>query len=235
MDYPTIDQLMVAKSLASDPAFEDLNITIQPVPSLNGCPLGLYYPDTATIILPPDASEGALLHELGHRYGHYYFNDLSERYAEHFRQRYQKGRVLLYLGNDFARLPRFGSLFEEGEKGAVEIALFQPLTPDQLYEIKSQLYSHGERPKLCYGNSEVPWVRVDFIKGVDWLVIIGSVMAVSLIATVGVMGFSIYKTAKEHPWMVPFLLFGTITSSILLAAMRQEKVRERLKFPEKIW
>ncbi|GAJ11682.1 unnamed protein product, partial [marine sediment metagenome] len=130
-----------------------------------------------TIVLPPDALEGALFHELGHRHGHYYYDDLSEKYAENFRKQYQKGRALLYLGNDFNILPRFGALFEEGERGAVEVALFQPLTPNELYQIESQLCSYGETPKVYYGNSEVPWVRVEFTKGVDWMVIIGSILA----------------------------------------------------------
>lgn len=222
MDYQTIDRLMAARSLASDPAFgEDLYISIESMPHLNGCPLGLYYPDRSMIALPPDATEAALFHELGHRHGHFYYDDLSERYAEHFRQRYQKGRALLYMGNNFANLPRFGGLFEEGERGAVEVGLFQPLSPDQLYEIKSQLYSNGERAKLCYGNSEVPWVRIDFTKGVDWLVIIGSVMAASVVATVGALGYAVYKVSETQPWIVPTALFGT-GLFFLLRAMTKE-------------
>ena len=156
MTYQQIDQIMLAKGLYNDPAFENLHILIESIPCTDSCPLGFYYPDTATMILPPDASEGAVFHELGHRHGHFYYGDLSERYAENFRKRYQGGRVLLYAGNDSGSLARFGSLFEEGERGAVEVALLQPLTPDELYQMKSQLYSHGEVPKICYHNSEVP-------------------------------------------------------------------------------
>lgn len=209
MNYEDIDRLMTTKNLMSDPAFGDeLIIAIEPTPNMDGCPLGLYYPDTATVILPPDATQGALFHELGHRHGHYYYDDLSERYAESFRKRYQKGRALLYLGNHFERLPKFGALFEEGEKGAVEIALLQPLTPDELYEVKSQLYSYGERPRVYYHNSEVPWVRVEFTKGVDWLVIVGSVMAASAITTAGLVGYAVYKLSEQFPWVVPVSLLG---------------------------
>lgn len=225
MDYPTIDRLMAAKSLASNPAFEDLYISIQPMPNLNGCPLGLYYPDRSMIALPSDATQGALFHELGHRHGHYYYDDLSEAYAESFRRKYQKGRALLYSGNDLANLPRLGSLFEEGERGAVEIALLQPLTPDQLHQIKSQFYSYGEPiPKFHYGNSEVPWIRIDFTKGVDWLVVIGSVMAASVLATVGALGYAVYKVSEELPWIAPVSLLG-VGMFFLLRAMAREAAR----------
>lgn len=238
MDYAEIDRIMVQKSLATDPAFEDLRIAIQPTPKLDGCPLGLYFPDTSTITLPPDATQGALLHELGHRHGHYYYDDLSEQYAESFRKRYQKGKALLYLGNDFARLPQFGSLFEEGEKGAVEIALLQPLTPDQLYEIKSQLYSYGKRPKVYYGNSEVPWVRIEFVKGVDWLVIIGATVGGLALLTIGSIGYAIYKWTTATPWVVPMALAGFGTFLFLKFAAKQVEKRTGKKwdrFIEEEW
>ena len=155
MDYMAIDTIMAAKGLATNPAFDATTIALEPILSTNSCPLGLYFPVQEwsshvqrtvpgnTIVLPPDATEGALLHELGHRHGEFYYGDLSERYAEDFRRAHQKGRALLYLGNDFNRLPSFGSLFEEKERGAVEVALARPLTPDELYGIESQLYSYA--------------------------------------------------------------------------------------------
>ena len=84
-----------------DPAFADVTINIEPIPCFpNGCPLGLYYPDIATIVVPPEASNAVLLHELGHRHGHYYYNNLSEHYAEGFRQSHQGSRVAMYMGED---------------------------------------------------------------------------------------------------------------------------------------
>jgi len=181
-----------------------------------------------TVILPPDATQGAALHELGHRHAHYHYDDLSERAAENFRKRYQKGKVLLYSGNDFASLPKFGPLFEEGERGVVEIGLMHPLTQDELYQIKSELYVDGERAKIYYGNSEVAWLRVEFTKGVDWLVIIGASLAGTVLATVGALGYAVYKTAKESPWIIPLVLFGTVAALALRAAVKQEKIKARL-------
>lgn len=215
MDYDAIDTIISAKGFADNPAFENLTIAVKPIPSFNSCPLGLYYPDTQTIVLPPDASEGALLHELGHRHGDYYYNDLSEAYAEDFRKRYQKGKALLYVGNDFDRLPNFGHLFEEGEKGAVEVALFQPLTQDILDDIRNQLCSYGEVPRICYGNSEVPVLRVEFTKGIDWLVAIGGVLAGFTAVTAGIIGYAIYKVSAENPWITPVAIAGTISTFIL--------------------
>lgn len=228
MDYDAIDTIISAKSLASDPAFEDLIISIEPIPSFNSCPLGLYYPDTRTILLPPDASEGALLHELGHRHGDYHYGDLSEKYAEDFRKRYRGGKVLLYKGNDFNRLPSFSGLFEEGEKGAVEIALLQPLTQDILDDIRNQLYSYGEIPEIHYGNSEVPVLRVEFTKGIDWLVIIGGTLAGFTAVTAGIIGYAIYKVSVDNPWITPIAIAGT-ASSFLLALWLGAKYATQVK------
>jgi len=264
MDYSEIDSIMLSKGLYNDPAFGDeLTIIIEPMPNLNGCPLGLYYPDTATIIIPPDATESALLHELGHRHADYYYNDLSERLAENFRKRFQKGKALLYMGNHLERLPEFGVLFEEGEKGAVEIALSQPLSSDELYEIRSQIDADvyhcqciicgyetesiehcsalscplcgGQmrrverpgpgQPRVYYSNGEVPWLRVEFTKGVDWMVIIGSVMAASVVGTVGALGYAVYKVSEELPWIIPVSLLGTGMFFLLRAMAREAKAR----------
>ena len=215
MDYRTVDAIMSAKNLAHYPAFDDVTILIQQTPNLNGCPLGLYYPETATkpatIILHTEATEAALLHELGHRYGDYHLDDLSERYAENFRAKHQKGGALLYRGSNFARLPKFGTLFEEGERGVVKIDLAQQVTLDELRRIKSQFYplSNNEPiPRFYYGGGESPWVRIDFTKGVDWLVITGAVLAGTIVAGIGAIGYAIYKTAKDTPWVVPVALIG---------------------------
>lgn len=219
MDYQEVNRIMLAKGLNDDPAFDALRIAIEPIPCTDTCPLGLYFPDTPTVILPPDATEGALFHELGHRHGHFWSHDLSERYAERFRKMYQKGRALLYLGNDLNRLPSFGGLFEEGEKGAVEVALLQPLTPDELYQMKSQLYSYGEIPKFHYHNSELPIIRVEFTKGVDWTVIIAGTLAGLSAVTTGLIGYAIYKIAKDMPWITPVVMFGAPAAILLLLGL----------------
>ena len=241
MDYNEVTQTIADMGLTNDPAFQDLFIRIEPTPNLNGCPLGLYFPEAEvvhgepylprTIVIPPDATKSTLKHELGHRYGHYYYNDLSERYAEKFRQAYDDRRALLYQGNHFERLPKFGALFEEGERGAVEIAMFSPLTPTELSDIRNQLNSYGESCRVFYGDGEVPFLRVEFTRGIDWLVVIGAVMAGTVVATVGALGYAVYKVSKELPWVVPLTLFGTGMFFLLRAMAREAKkytpLRER--------
>ncbi len=222
MDYGEITQAMRSKNLVADPAFGDLHFLVESIPCFDGCPLGLYYPDTATIILPPDATVAALMHELGHRHGHYYYGDMSEQYAENYRKAYQGGRVLLYSGNRISSLPSFAALFEEGERGVVEVALGGRMTLDQLREIKSPFYSYGEAPPRCfYGNSEIPWVRFEFTKGVDWLVVIGSTLAGATVATIGVIGYAVYKVSKELPWIAPVAIFGTGLALLFRAMVGQ--------------
>lgn len=227
MDYSEIDQILSKKSLSSDPAFNALTISIEPTPDMDGCPLGLYYPDPpATVIIPSTALEGTLLHELGHRHGHYYYDDLSEDYAEYFRKIYQpKGRALLYRGNHFENLSKFGSLFREGEKGAVEIAMLRPLTRGELHQIESSFYGYGEAtPKLYCGGGEAPWVRIEFTTGVNWMVIIGASMAASVLATVGALGYAVYKVSADLPWIVPVSVLGTGMFFLLRAMAREAKV-----------
>jgi hypothetical protein len=107
MDEREIDSVLTAKGLYGNPAYDNLIFLIEPIPRMDGCPLGLYFsgtkavidpsgafyrmyddPQWGTIILPPDADVSTLLHEVGHRYNDYYRHDLSESAAEQFREKY---------------------------------------------------------------------------------------------------------------------------------------------------
>ena len=97
MDAAEISQVLHDEGLASDPAFRDLNFIMGTLPEKNV--LGLYYPDPipSIIALPPDADKSTLLHEVGHRYGHYYYGDISEEFAETFRKGHElHGRALFF-------------------------------------------------------------------------------------------------------------------------------------------
>jgi len=55
--------------------------------------LGALFPDegeAGLIVLPPTASESTLLHELGHRIGFFYYNDLSEDFANAYMHELEK-------------------------------------------------------------------------------------------------------------------------------------------------
>ena len=224
MDYSAVGAIMSAKGITSEPAWRDLNVLVAPTPNMDGCPLGLYFPDFKLVQVPPDASEAVLLHELGHRYGHFHYQDLSERFAEQYRKRYQAGSVQLYMGNDFNRLPKFGRVFEEGERGAIEIAFKQPPTMAQFLALKQPFYGHGEAlPRFYYRCDSYPSVRVEFTRGVDWMVILGASLAGAVVATVGVIGYAVYKISKELPWVIPVSLLGTGLFFLLRAAARQAR------------
>ena len=224
MDFQEIESIMAAKGLSGDPAFNSLHFLVEEIPCFNGCPLGLFYPDSATIILPPDATDSALLHELGHRHGQYYRDDLSEVYAESFRKAHEKGRALLYAGTRLENLPSLGALFEEGEKGAVEITFNRPLAMDELYALKDQFYGYGEAPpRFFYGVDEVPFIRIEFTQGVNWPVIIGAAMAGVAVLTAASLGYVLYKAAKDMPWIVPVSLFAFGMYMVLRAASGEVK------------
>jgi hypothetical protein len=103
MDVAAIKEIMLQKGIADDPAWQTVNFAIRPIPCLsrNDCPLGLYFPvaervpklggvvPARTIIIPPNSTEGVLLHELGHHHGNFYYQDVSEEYARAYRQVHQ--------------------------------------------------------------------------------------------------------------------------------------------------
>ncbi len=213
MDYQLVDHIINSHGFASEPAFKDVYVSVHDIaqPKPNECILGLYYPDESMIVIPPDGLESTMLHELGHRHGHYYYDDLSEKYAEDFRKRYQRGVALMYRGSDFSRLPRMGMIFEEGEPGAIE--LDSSVSTEALNNLAYSLYeqSNGEPVPRIYTSES--GIRVEFTKGVDWLAIIaGSIAAAGIVS----IAYAIFKTAEQHPWVIPLALFGGIAGAVLV-------------------
>ena len=224
MDFDEVDQILIRHGLDQEPAFDQVGIEIRPIPDMNGCPLGLYYPDSGNIVIPPDGYEGVLLHELGHRHGHYYYDNLSEPYAEDYRRRFQKGSALMYSGRDFDRLPRFGELFQEGERGMLALAFSSPLYDHEVMSLQQELarYSQGEAiPRLTYSENGQPTLTLHFQKGVDWFVITGAVMAGTFVGTFAALGYAVYKIADTMPWVVPVTLFGIVSVLGLRALSRK--------------
>ncbi len=103
MEFTDIDRFMRENGLADEPAFDQLNFLTETIPPQGKkIILGLYFPEgerphtpfgplpPSTIILPPDANVDTLLHELGHRYGDYHYNDISEEFAENYRKHHSR-------------------------------------------------------------------------------------------------------------------------------------------------
>lgn len=212
MDYSEVDRIINSHGFASEPAFKDVYVSVHNISSYYPCVLGLYYPDSEVIVIPPDGLESTMLHELGHRFNHFYYNDLSEEAAEVFRKRYQGAAALMYRGQDFTRLPRMGMLFSEGEPGAIELDSTR-VSNEALNSLAYSLYerSNGEAvPRMYVGESAV---RLEFTKGVDWLAIIAGALAAAGLVSIS---YAIYKTAQQHPWVIPLALFGSIAGMALI-------------------
>ncbi len=227
MDYEEVDQIINENGFNNEPAFDNVTVAIRDIPDMDGCPLGLYYPATGTVVIPPDGYPSVLLHELGHRYGDYYYGDLSEQFAEKFRTKYQDGYALMYAGRDFSRLPKMGSLFEEGEAGTFAMWTDQPLTPEQIYGLQEYMaaFSLGEPlPRISYDGDTL---NINFVKGVDWPVIISGGLAAIAAAGGGALAYAIYKTAQQSPWVIPLVLFGGLAGIVLIgkSAARRARVR----------
>ena len=139
MDYSTVGAIMSAKGIASDPAWRDLNVLVAPTPNMDGCPLGLYFPDLKLVQVPPDASEAVSCTNWATATGTFIIRTSQRDSPSSTVKGTRLGSVQLYMGNDFNRLPKFGRIFEEGERGAIEIAFKQPLTMTQLLRIKAAI------------------------------------------------------------------------------------------------
>jgi len=88
MDLIHIKQLIHELEI-DDPAFENTKFAIDELPAMNGRWLGAYFPSENLIVVSPEAKEGVVLHEMGHRHSDFYYHDLSEQSAESFRRVYQ--------------------------------------------------------------------------------------------------------------------------------------------------
>ena len=219
MDYQVVDQIINSHGFRNEPAFRDVYVEVAPIPNMDGCPLGLYYPGSGLIVVPPDAYPSVVLHELGHRYGHYHYNNLSEQYAESFRQKYQTGRSVLYAGGDFRRLPKMGALFAEGQRGEVQLAFDRPLSYQAMGMLKSELQaqSRGESIPKLYFTQDPNVIGLNFTRGVDWMMIIAASLATLAVAGAGAIAYAIYKAARDTPWVIPLAIFGTIAGTMLVA------------------
>ena len=234
MDYDTVQQILDNYRIANDPAFNDVEVAIEPIEVMNGrCPLGLYYrageiSRNSVITLPPNIpiniGVGVTLHEFGHRHGDYYANDLSERYAESYRARHQKGVACLYQSTDLSNLRHMSPLYQDGDRGAISMVLNRQVSPDELQSFAHQLalHSEGEQlPKISYSNSPYPVMNIEFTEGVAWPLIIGSVLVAGVVIPFGVLVYAVYKINTENSWVLPVMVVGAVSLLLLTNATKR--------------
>lgn len=192
-DYERILSAIRSLGMAKEPALVGTAFSVEDISCENSkCPLGLYDPNTNTITIPPGFYDSVLVHEIGHRFGHYYYNDLSEAFAERFRMEHTPGAVLVAAGSaaEFRNLDRYEALFKEGARGRVEIAFCRPITRDDLIPVRDMLSKH---PQLCaayQGNI----LAIDFRKGIPFLPII---LGLGMIITAGFVGFGLFRVTES--------------------------------------
>lgn len=157
-----LTSLLSKYGLSEETAFQDSRVAVKPIPcDWRGCPLGLYDPDTGGVTLPPNYTEGAVLHEAGHRYGHYYYNDLSEGFAEAFRGHFLPETVT-YLGGG-KELSEVGALLSPGQRGYLMLRFSNEPTRDLLQKVNAPGYYM--LPDGSYGiplmvTGDVAWIQL---------------------------------------------------------------------------
>jgi hypothetical protein len=224
MNYTDIFRIMKETGLEQDPAFTRVNFLIQPIPMMDGCPLGLYVPERKDIILPPEFIPAAAYHEIGHAYGDYHDHNISEQYAEAFRKKYMGNNAAVYVGSNFPRLKKMGRIFQEGEKGRVDIAVRRMPTAAELADMRATFSGVNEpSPKVWASYDGMPVLHIAFTKGADWFVIIAGALMGIVVAAVGALAYAIYKVANDMPWVVPLTIAGAGAGLLLWAAYRSWK------------
>jgi hypothetical protein len=232
MEYNTVEAILAQHGITNEPAFNDLVVNIGQMPLYNGrCPLGLYNQfDTAIqrplislpADLPPDIMETITLHEFGHRHGDYYYNDMTESYAEKYRAKYQKESVRIYEGPDALMVSRLGDVFEEGQRGTIDMMVDRPINSQDIDVFNEQMvrYSEGEAiPQVSY-YPEQGTLRVAFTKGVNWPAIIGATLTAGVVIPFGVIIFAVYKMNTENSWVLPVVVVGVVSFFLLKSAIK---------------
>ena len=161
-----IENIVRSRGMENEQAFKDITFYVEPLPCLNGngaCPIGLYLYKENKIFVSPGFSDGTVLHELGHRYGHYYYNDLSESYAESFR----KGQMVYLLPQRFVIGEGSGAemaavdwakidvLFTVGDKGEFVWRMDVPITAADVTALQEAFFSAGLSTRVTKNNSTV--------------------------------------------------------------------------------
>lgn len=215
-----VPSALVRSGLSAEPGLQDITYEFRPIPCYNGCPLGLYDSDTRTIILPPVYLEATLFHEWGHAMGDFYYEDLSEPYAEWFRKSLGGGSLVPLADlppEDFSRLASFECLFQPGERGAVEMGM-AAVDPDMVETFRAGLPPGAV---LSAGND---FLRVEFTKGtVPFLPYIVPLGAVFL---AGMLGFGVFKVEEAVARnIIPIALIGGAT--LLVYGLANSYMRSR--------
>ena len=166
LDYDRIDNIIRSRGLENEQAFKGTIFYVEPIPCLGGngaCPIGLHLYKENKIIVSPGWSEGTVLHELGHRYGYYYYNDLSESYAESFR----KGQMVYLLpqrfvigegsGAEMAAVDwaKIDTLFTVGDKGEFVWRMDVPITATDVTALQNTYFGAGLSTRVTKNNSTV--------------------------------------------------------------------------------
>jgi len=155
MNYTDIDDAIKSIGMGQDQALKDTKYVIEDIPcDCEGCPLGLYDSDRNIIILPPNMTKAALIHEIGHRIGHFYANDLSEEFAEGFRSQYMPLSVVMFTGSrdNFSSINAFEPMFKVGDKGLVEMLFAGRLSYLQEYTM-NELSKYMPKLTIQYTNT----------------------------------------------------------------------------------
>jgi len=210
MEDVRVRKTILRYGLAHDLAFADTRVLFDPIRCNGRCPLGMYDTDTNIIYLAPIWSEATLLHELGHRHGHYYHDDISEGYAERWRKTLMAKDLLAEGGpGDTARMTEVSSLLRPGESGVFEVYYDRTVTREMLDEVYRAALEAGLDIGVLEGQDNILRMGFKAPRVAKFLPLAALVWVVGL-GIGGVLAWGVYRiTNTIADKAVSILVIGT--------------------------
>lgn len=231
MDYEDVDRVLDEYGLASDLAFRDVFVSIAPIPKKENA-LGLYYPGSELIVVPPECEDDVLLHELGHRYGHYYHGNLTEVFAETFRRQAMRGNTLIMTTD----VERAEQAEKEAPMGMLEVRFYTDsvLAPAEMQQIFSRLDESGVDLRSVHQGVEdgFPYVGVVYNREAPLGAVAALPLAIIPLIAFGMIaalvGIGIFKL-EDITSSIAKLLLIVFGGTIVIAALARKPVERYLE------
>ena len=207
-----IEAVMVKHGLLGDPAFVGTKFFVDEILCQSRCPLGMYDVDNNEIYLAPLFSEDTLLHELGHRYGHYYYaKPFSEEFANMFMKTHQSNKHLVAEGTpaESYLFEQAESLFNSGESALLEVYSEEPFSSADAEAVKQRLIEEGVPVQSVEALGRVLRVRFSRYEGANFLPLFPIIGGIILLGMGGILSWALFRITNEAVnKLIPLVLIG---------------------------
>lgn len=207
-----IEAVMAKHGLLGAPAFSGTKFIIGEINCDHRCPLGIYDTDNNEIYLAPLFSEDTLLHELGHRYAHYYQNQpFSEELADMFMRTHRSNRLLVAEGTaaESYLFEKAEPMFASGEAALLEVYANEPFSNADADAVKQRLIEEGVPVQSVDALGRILRVRFSRPEGANLLPLFPIIGGIVILGIGGVLSWSLFRVGSEIAnKLIPLALIG---------------------------